>query len=34
MGRGGVYNLGSFTFDPVTEIAHDLASTSNDNLFP
>jgi hypothetical protein len=31
---GGVYNLGSFTFDALTEIAHNRASTSNDDLFP
>jgi hypothetical protein len=30
---GGVYNLGTFTFDIPTIIAHNHASTSNDNTF-
>jgi hypothetical protein len=29
---GGVYNLGSFTFDVFTIIAHNHASTSGDNV--
>jgi hypothetical protein len=31
---GGVYDLGVFIFDPTTVIAHNHASTSNDNVFP
>ena len=31
---GGVYNLGTFTFDAATVIALNEASTSNDNIFP
>ena len=33
---GGVYisPLGTFTFDAFTIIAHNHASTSNDNIFP
>jgi hypothetical protein len=31
---GGVYHLGVFTFDPTTVIAHNHASTSNDDIFP
>ena len=30
---GGVYNLGTFTFDIATVIAHNKASTSNDDTF-
>ena len=30
---GGVYNLGTFTFDVTTVIAHNHASTSNDDIF-
>jgi hypothetical protein len=30
---GGVYNLGTFTFDVATVIAHNKASTSNDDTF-
>jgi hypothetical protein len=30
---GGVYNLGLFTFDVATVIAHNHASTSNDDTF-
>ena len=30
---GGVYNLGTFTFDVFTVIAHNHASTSNDDTF-
>jgi hypothetical protein len=31
---GGVYDLGSFTFDVYSVIAHNHASTTNDNVFP
>jgi hypothetical protein len=31
---GGVCNRGTFTFDAFTLIAHNHASTSNDDLFP
>jgi hypothetical protein len=31
---GGVYNLGTFTVDVFTVIAHNHASTSNDDIFP
>jgi hypothetical protein len=31
---GGVYNLGTFASDAITVIAHNHASTSNDNIFP
>jgi hypothetical protein len=31
---GGVYDLGTFTFDMKTVIAHNHASTSNDDIFP
>ena len=30
---GGVYNLGSFTFDALTKIKKNDASTSNDDIF-
>jgi hypothetical protein len=30
---GGVYNLGTFTFDAATVIRHNRASTSNDDTF-
>jgi len=30
---GGVYNLGAFSFDSATVIAHNHASTSNDDTF-
>jgi hypothetical protein len=30
---GGVYNLGTFTFDVATVIAHNKASTSNNDTF-
>jgi uncharacterized protein (TIGR03118 family) len=30
---GGIYNLGSFAFDAFTVIAHNHASTSNDDVF-
>ena len=30
---GGVYNLGTFVYDLATVIAHNHASTSNDNIF-
>ena len=30
---GGVYNLGMFLFDPFTAIAHNHASTSDDDCF-
>ena len=30
---GGVYNLGTFTFDVFTVIRKNHASTSNDDLF-
>jgi hypothetical protein len=30
---GGVYNLGTFVFDAGTLIAHNHASTSNDDCF-
>ena len=30
---GGVYNLGTFLFDSLTDIAHNHASTSNDDGF-
>jgi hypothetical protein len=30
----GVYNLGTFTVDITTVIAHNHASTSKDDLFP
>ena len=30
---GGVYNLGTFLLDALTVIAHNHASTSNDNCF-
>jgi hypothetical protein len=31
---GGVYNLGTFTFDVFTVIKKNEASTSNDDIFP
>jgi hypothetical protein len=31
---GGVYNLGAFTFDALTAIADNQASTSGDNIGP
>ena len=31
---GGVYNLGLFAFDVSTVIAHNHASTSNDDIYP
>ena len=31
---GGVYNDGTFAFDLATVIAHNHASTSNDDIFP
>ena len=31
---GGVFNLGTFAFDLATLIAHNHASTSNDDVFP
>jgi hypothetical protein len=31
---GGVYNLGTFTFDVFTDISKNHASTSNDDIFP
>ena len=31
---GGVYNLGTFSFDAATTIAENVASTSNDDIFP
>jgi hypothetical protein len=31
---GGVYNLGAFAYDAATLIAHNHASTSNDDIFP
>ena len=31
---GGVYNLGTFTFDMATRIKKNHASTSNDDIFP
>jgi hypothetical protein len=31
---GGVYSLGTFSFDPATSIRHNHASTSNDDIFP
>jgi hypothetical protein len=31
---GGVYNLGTFTFDVFTDITGNHASTSNDDIFP
>ncbi len=31
---GGVYNLGTFSYDPATIIALNRASTKNDNIFP
>ena len=31
---GGIYNLGTFTFDAFTVIKHNHASTSNDDIFP
>jgi hypothetical protein len=31
---GGVFSPGTFAFDAMTLIAHNHASTSNDNLFP
>jgi len=33
-GEGGVDNLGAFTSDKATVIAHNYASTSNDDIFP
>jgi hypothetical protein len=33
VGRG-VYNLGTFIFDVTTVIAHNHASTSNEDIFP
>jgi hypothetical protein len=30
---GGVYNLGTFVYDAATLIAHNPASTSNDDCF-
>jgi len=30
---GGVYNLGTFTYDATTVIKHNHASTSNDDIF-
>jgi len=32
-GVGGVYNLGTFLFDPLTMISHNHASISNDDCF-
>ena len=35
LGEGvGVYNFGTFSFDVFTVIAHNHASTSNDDIFP
>jgi hypothetical protein len=31
---GGIYNLGTFTFDAFTVIKGNHASTSNDDIFP
>ena len=31
---GGVYNLGTFSYDPATTIALNEASTSNDDIYP
>ena len=31
---GGVFNLGTFTVDGTTVIAQNLASTSDDNIYP
>jgi hypothetical protein len=31
---GGIYNLGTFSFDSATVIEDNKASTSNDNIFP
>ena len=31
---GGIYSLGTFTFDAATDISGNHASTSNDNIFP
>jgi hypothetical protein len=31
---GGVYKLGSFSFDAATVIKHNHASTSNDDIGP
>src|SRR5205823_9476639 len=31
---GGVYNLGTFTFDPATDVSGNHASTSNNDIFP
>ena len=33
-GVGGVYNLEAFSADAATVIAHNHASTSNDDIFP
>jgi hypothetical protein len=31
---GGVYNLGVLDLDSLTDITHNHASTSHDNIFP
>ena len=31
---GGVYNLGTFSYDAATTIALNVASTSNDDIYP
>jgi hypothetical protein len=31
---GGIYNLGTFTFDVFSVIKDNHASTSNDDIFP
>jgi hypothetical protein len=30
---GGIYKLGTFTFDTLTTVVKNFASTSNDNIF-